>query len=81
MYTYGVKKAYLFGSYARNEAKPNSDVDIFIEGLDSSIRLGIGHLYLDLKGVLDKEIDLVESEAKHNQQFLGEIKKDFVRLF
>ena len=28
---YGVKRAYLFGSYARNEATEKSDVDIRIE--------------------------------------------------
>jgi len=26
-----VKKAYLFGSYARNEARNNSDIDILVE--------------------------------------------------
>lgn len=78
---YGVKKAYLFGSYARNEATINSDVDIFIEGFDKSIRLGIGHFYVDLKDALNKEIDVVESEAEHNQKFLEEIQKDFVRIF
>ena len=28
---HGIKEVYLFGSYARGEAKPNSDVDIYCE--------------------------------------------------
>jgi predicted nucleotidyltransferase len=28
---FGITKLGLFGSYARNEAKPNSDIDILIE--------------------------------------------------
>ena len=28
---YGVKKIAVFGSYARDEAKPESDVDILVE--------------------------------------------------
>lgn len=28
---YGIKSAYLFGSYARGEANENSDIDIIIE--------------------------------------------------
>lgn len=78
---YGVKKAYLFGSYARNEARVTSDIDIFIVGFNKTIRLGIGHFFLDLKETLNKEIDIVESEAEHNPKFLEEIKKDFVRIY
>ncbi len=28
---YGIEKAYIFGSYARGEAKQDSDVDIMIK--------------------------------------------------
>ena len=34
-----VKKAYLFGSMARNEAREESDIDILVE-LDHSIPIG-----------------------------------------
>lgn len=29
---YGVSRAYLFGSYARGEALPGSDIDLRIDG-------------------------------------------------
>jgi uncharacterized protein len=35
-----VKKAYLFGSYSRNEADENSDIDILVE-LDHSTPIGM----------------------------------------
>lgn len=78
---YGIKEAYLFGSYARNEATRNSDVDIFTIGYDKSKPFGIGNLYLDLQDTLNKEIDLVENEAEHNQTFLNEIRKDFIKIY
>ena len=34
---YGLRAAYLFGSYARNEATENSDVDILIDRTGSSV--------------------------------------------
>ena len=36
----GVKRAALFGSVARGEARPDSDIDIMVE-LDPEARLGI----------------------------------------
>ena len=35
-----VKKAYLFGSYARNEAEKDSDIDLLVE-LDHSQPIGM----------------------------------------
>ena len=36
-----VLKAYLFGSYSRNEADPASDIDILVD-LDYSQHIGLG---------------------------------------
>ena len=57
---YGLLKASLFGSYARDEAKSDSDVDLLIY-LDESFEL---EKYLrfetSLKRVLKKKVDVVE---------------------
>lgn len=47
---YGLKAVYLFGSYARNEATDDSDVDILIDRTDSKIHsmFDMGGLYSDL---------------------------------
>lgn len=78
---YGVKEAFLFGSYARNEAKIESDIDIFIDGLDSSIPWVEGAIYGALEEALGKEIDLVEEGSSYDQSFFNEIKKDFVKIY
>lgn len=35
---YGIRAVYLFGSYARNEATEQSDVDILIDRAGSAVR-------------------------------------------
>lgn len=56
---YGVKEAYLFGSYARNEATEKSDVDIRIEGGKIHGLFMLSAFRLDLVDALQKEVDLV----------------------
>ena len=59
-----VKKAYLFGSYARNEADKNSDIDLLVE-LDYSKHIGLGfvQMYLDLEDILHRKVDLVSDDS------------------
>ncbi len=59
-----VKKAYLFGSYARNEADSKSDIDILVE-LDFSKHIGLGfiQMQLDLEELLHKKVDLVTTDG------------------
>ncbi len=59
-----VKKAFVFGSYARNEADAESDVDILVE-LDYSKHIGLGFvkMKLDLEEQLHKHVDLVSQQA------------------
>lgn len=59
-----VIKAYLFGSYSRDEADNNSDVDILVD-LDYSKHIGLGFVTMqaELQQRLQKKIDLVSSKA------------------
>lgn len=65
-----VLKAYLFGSYSRDEAKPDSDVDILVE-LDYSQHIGLGfvQMKLDLEQKLHKKVDLVSSKSVSSRIF------------
>ena len=58
--TQPVLRAWLFGSYARGEENPDSDVDLLVE-LDESQRVGLRFfgMYMDLKELLGREVDLV----------------------
>lgn len=58
--TQPVLKAYLFGSYSRNEERPDSDVDILVE-LDRSRPVGLRFFGMvdDLQTMLGRKVDLV----------------------
>ncbi len=59
--TQPVLKAWLFGSYARGEQTPSSDVDILLVP-DKSQHFSLftlGGMYEDLKDLLGCEVDLV----------------------
>ena len=62
---YHLKAVYLFGSYARGEARDDSDVDLLVDlsGADLSGFFAIGGLYNDLEAALQKEIDLITTVA------------------
>jgi len=59
-----VLKAYLFGSYLREQADENSDIDILVE-LDYSRRIGLEfvQMQLDLQDLLQKKVDLLSENA------------------
>jgi hypothetical protein len=72
-----VLKAYLFGSYSRNEADENSDVDILVD-LDYSRHIGLEfvQMKLDLEDKLKKPVDLVSSNgvSKRIQPYINQDK-------
>lgn len=62
----GVKRAAIFGSYARGEEKKRSDVDILIEyaNNDKSL-LDLVGLEMELKEKLKKKVDLLTYDSIH----------------
>lgn len=59
-----VNKAYLFGSYARNEPKVESDIDLLVE-LDYTSKIGtlFFRMTSDLEELFARKVDLLSSEA------------------
>lgn len=61
--TQPVLKVWLFGSFARGEETPTSDVDILFvpdrSGKPFTL-FTMGGMYMDLKELLGREVDLVE---------------------
>jgi uncharacterized protein len=68
-----VLKAYLFGSYVRGEATPNSDIDILVD-LDYNEAIGweFIQMQIDLQNLLSKKVDLVSARglSKYNQPII-----------
>ena len=62
---HGVRKATLFGSYAKGAATSRSDVDLLVDlaGAELSGFFAIGGLYNDLEAALQKGIDLITAES------------------
>ena len=61
----GVKKAGIFGSFARGEQKRNSDIDILIKMDDSFGLFELVQLKKELEKILEKRVDLVEYDWIH----------------
>ena len=59
-----IKRAYLFGSFARNEAKSDSDLDILVE-LDYSEPIGMKFFgfQADLEDLLNIKVDLLTTDG------------------
>ena len=57
----GIKQLYIFGSFAKNEQQPNSDIDILYEMLPNQV-MTLNH-FLTIKKLLErhfgKKIDFV----------------------
>lgn len=72
-----IKRAYLFGSYSRNDANKNSDVDILVE-LDHSSPIGMQFFTYgdELQNLLKKKVDIVSYEgvSKYIKPFIDQEK-------
>lgn len=77
---YNVKKAVLFGSYAKGEARENSDIDILV---DSGLKgLAFFGLLEDVAVSLDKPVDLIDtSQLLKDSEVDNEIKENGVVIY
>lgn len=74
---YHVDRIYLFGSYARGEAGIDSDLDFLVYGGDKFKLTMIFALAEELRGVLDKNVDVLEiHEINPNSEFYNTIMKE-----
>lgn len=79
---HGVRALYLFGSTARDMARPDSDVDIFIEA-EQADRFNAFDL-IDVKTILEKRldahVDLTTRDGLH-PRLREQIEREAIRVF
>lgn len=61
--TYGIRTLAVFGSVARGDDTPTSDVDVLVE-LDKTIGLfALAHLQREMEGIVGRKVDIVMKAA------------------
>lgn len=77
---YGVKSAYLFGSYAKNTARADSDIDIIIEKGNLQTYDAYSDLKFAIEDELGRKVDLLTTESVR-PRFFELIKNDRILLY
>lgn len=77
---HNINEAYLFGSYARGEAKNNSDVDIYCESGDVKTLIKQGFLEDELTNALKKDVDIVFIGSRMDNNFKAQLEGDKIRI-
>jgi len=62
---HGACRVRVFGSVARDEAGPDSDVDFLVDLEPGRSLLDIGALLMDLQDLLQRRVDVVTEKALH----------------
>lgn len=83
---YQIRRAYLFGSYARGEATASSDVDLRVEPGDNDCLRSLfqaSALWQDLQEALGREVDLLTClpSKKYDRAFYDNILRDEVLIY
>ena len=77
---YVIKKAYLFGSYAKGKANNDSDVDIIIEKGELNTYKDYFYMCEELEKELGTNVDLLTSDSIR-PNFFERIKNDRILLY
>ena len=78
---YNAQKAYIFGSYARNEADMNSDIDVFVIGGKLFDPTDIFCIAEELHTVSQKKVDVYEeSEIDRNSDLYSNIMREGIEV-
>lgn len=77
---YGINEIYLFGSYARGEAKESSDIDIYCNKGNVKTFIDQGLLEDELENALNKKVDIVFDSSYIDDYFKMQIMEDMIKL-
>ncbi|MEL6536091.1 MAG: nucleotidyltransferase family protein [Bacteroidota bacterium] len=75
---YPIRSLGLFGSFAREEATPNSDIDILVD-FSEPVGMEVVDLALELEDILQHRVDLITYNAA-KQRLLDFISEDLIHV-
>lgn len=79
---YDVREAYLFGSFARGEQTPDSDIDLRLVCGNTMTFGTLYELSYELEKELGRKVDIVTNPPEHMRPaFRKSIKLDEVRIY
>ena len=84
---YDLSRVFLFGSYARGEAGPGSDVDILIEGGNLGTMKRLSDLSVALEESLGRPVDIItmnmlnRDQSRAGKRLRNHIEKDKVLVY
>lgn len=71
---YNLDRIYLFGSYARGDSTPNSDIDLRVDR-GGARGMQMAFLLTDLEDALQKHVDLLSTTVL-DSEFLNSIREE-----
>ena len=77
---YHISDVYLFGSYARGEARSDSDVDIYCSSGDIKSLFMLSHFKGELEEALGKKVDVVTIGSQMHDYFKKALEEDMIKI-
>ena len=75
------EKLWVFGSCARKEERPDSDVDLLVKFGPKTTIFDYVRMQDDVSRLLGCDVDIVDSEAlERERRFANEVQKDMVAI-
>ena len=74
---YGIEEIGIFGSYARNEEKEDSDVDVFVKLKHSNLFL-LSRIRIELEEIFGVHTDIVQLREKMNTYLKKHIEEEAI---
>jgi len=74
---YAIKRLGIFGSYARNEASEDSDIDIVVD-FEKSTMFGLVAIKEDIEDYFNKHVDIVQIRERMNGLLKDRIQQDSI---
>lgn len=78
---FGPERIGIFGSFARREETPESDIDILVKFRETLSLLDLAKIHRELSQILGKKIDLVTEASVKNERLKRYIYNDLKIIF